>query len=240
MLGITRSSFQWLAAELVVVVLGILIAFQIEEWREWLANEKRAENALRSILDDLEIGESEYLQWEEGLIQVRAQTEILIRFSSLLPEVSEPASQEVHAALQPINYRSRLWAPTATAFNGARDNGDLVFVRDGSLRKKITNYFDTLEPYLLEIRQSFKTVERAFTAELRRVTRPVLAKDFLKTDNVSRELDMDVGELAEDKEFREALILYHVRLGSLAQRTQFGRNELKKLRASIEDYLATK
>ena len=43
--SIKPNSIQWLLSELVIIILGILIAFQVEEWRDY-QNDREAEVAL--------------------------------------------------------------------------------------------------------------------------------------------------------------------------------------------------
>ena len=49
-----NQSFRWLFSELTVVVTGILVAFQIEGWRNGLADLEAEQTALIGILSDSE------------------------------------------------------------------------------------------------------------------------------------------------------------------------------------------
>lgn len=51
-IGIENKSLRWLLAELMVVVLGILIAFQVDEWRTERLEGQAEEVALRGILEE--------------------------------------------------------------------------------------------------------------------------------------------------------------------------------------------
>lgn len=48
-----NQSFRWLLAELTVVVLGILIAFQVDEFRMGLSSAQQERQALSGMLVDL-------------------------------------------------------------------------------------------------------------------------------------------------------------------------------------------
>lgn len=48
-----NQSFRWLLAELTVVVLGILIAFQVDEFRMGLSSAQQERQALSGMLADL-------------------------------------------------------------------------------------------------------------------------------------------------------------------------------------------
>ena len=234
MLGITRSSFQWLAAELVVVVLGILIAFQIEEWREGLANEERGISALESMLIDLDIGEQQYDAWEASLLQSKALAEVWIR---LIWQQQQPTTEELDLALQFGQYRTRNWFPTATSFDSARESGDIKHIRDKTLRRQIILFFEGLGPYHLGLRRSLHELEEEFLDLLRAETTPRPSEDFFTGGVVLRELAVDPLEFPQNPELRERLLRNYRVLGVALNEVDEGRSQLEQLRTAINAYL---
>ena len=53
MINLPRHSIPWLLAETMVVVLGILIAFQLDEWRATRSEQSSVDESLHSLLLDL-------------------------------------------------------------------------------------------------------------------------------------------------------------------------------------------
>ena len=235
-IGVKRESVRWLLAETLVVVLGILIAFQIEEWRiEWIEREQEAET-LRSLLIDFDIGEREYQLWEEGLLKTRANTKRLIEllWAEEVPsvEVLEPLLQ-----LENKNYETRYWAPTATAFLSARASGHFSLISDHRLRKGLTDYFDTMEPFLLETRKEQQASLQAFFAAVKRETIATPAKDFFESGEVLRTLAVPVAQFPSDPGFKDVLLNYHERTERNIRRIHFARSLLEDFREQIKAQL---
>ncbi|MEE4298263.1 MAG: hypothetical protein V2J24_02375 [Pseudomonadales bacterium] len=64
----TGRAFRLLIAELVVVVLGILIAFRVEEWRDYRIDREEARASMEAIVEDLVLGDEELALWHEVLV----------------------------------------------------------------------------------------------------------------------------------------------------------------------------
>lgn len=234
MLGITRTSIQWLAAELVVVVLGILIAFQIDEWREELANEERGISALESILIDLDIGEQQYDAWEASLLRSQELSEVWIR---LIWQKRVPTADALQDALQFGQFRTHNWSPIATAFSGARESGDINHIRDTALKRRIVQYFDGVGPYQLELRLALQELEEEFLDLLRAETIPRPADDFFEGGVVIRELAVRPLDFPQNTELKERLLRTY-RVGGVAlNQVDRGKSELVELRTAIKAYL---
>ena len=236
MLGVSRGSLKWLGAELVVVVLGILIAFQIEEWRSDLAERDRVAEALAAILADLEIGEREYDAWLEAVSAAKAETGAFLQLLWNSEEITEP---DLSSHLPMRNYRMRHWAPTATAFNGARDNGDFAAINDVALQQSLVYYFDVLENFLLERRHMEHKYRGDFIGLLHEEVVIVPDASFLTSDNYSSRLQSSVSEFRNNKRLNNALVMYHRILGDQVARIQFGKKTLNSLRDRIEQHLSS-
>ena len=234
MLGITRESVQWLFAELVVVVLGILIAFQIDEWRSELGNRDRVVTALTAILSDLDVGEREFDLWHQQIAAAHESTRAFIQLLRRQEPVNEAA---ITPYLQRSIYGTRFWAPTATAFSGARDNGDFAAIRDDELQTALVYYFDVLEPYLLETRQSAQRHREVFIAELMQTSMLVPDADFVTSGKTSARLARDASAMQSDLALNNSLVRYHQGLDSQLRRIEFGKTQLTKLRERIRKHL---
>ena len=81
---------RWLFAELVVVVLGILIAFQVDNWNNLRIERSSERTALEQIILDIE---SDIERNSEALSQWQGQLNGVIRLRSSLSG-PEPRSRE--------------------------------------------------------------------------------------------------------------------------------------------------
>ena len=128
MLGITRTSIQWLAAELVVVVLGILIALSLDDYMSYRKDRAVAIDYVQrlhcSALADLN-----YFQdvWQPRLeLKHRA-------LGAILPVVrgDEPVPDDTHAFLRQVGLGG-IWGTGAGTFIADDVFQDLVST--GNLR----------------------------------------------------------------------------------------------------------
>lgn len=71
-------SLSWLFAELMVIVLGILIAIQVEEWRQYRQDRKHEKDVLASIQRDVDNILSQYEELERHYKSSMEGSKILI------------------------------------------------------------------------------------------------------------------------------------------------------------------
>ena len=163
----------------------------------------------------------------------REQTGALLELLWHSEEINEAKISETIQA----NFRTRYWAPTATAFNGARDNGDFAAINDIELQKALVYYFDVLETFLLERRLAEQEVREQFVGQLNQEAMVVPDKNFLSNNTYSLRLTASLEEIKENQALNNALVRYHRTLTDLIKRINFGKESLAKLRDRIEAHL---
>ena len=128
MINLPEQKIRWLLAELTVVVLGILLVLQIDEWR--LAKKERAEElvALTSAIEAI-----------DGNIAG------LDRFVALIGNLRE---QNLQSFAQSFNDLTMLsgWRPISPAYTGLRDTGRLDLIGSSELRTKLYNHYEIRHP----------------------------------------------------------------------------------------------
>jgi len=208
-------SLRWLFAEVVVVVLGILIAFQIDEWKTQRQERRQEIVSLEAISGDLELGLEELRLYEEMANRAYAQLARVVRILQdglEVPDEFPDLDPEVIFLALTQRPNDRLWRPTATAFDSLRDTGNLNLVSDHELRSELVDYHDTYEPYFLDIRLSASEARSRYTDILDKDFDLVPGPNFEAEPAPSRRLRVPLEDWPTDPDFQNVLIRYAERL----------------------------
>ena len=120
------------------MVLGILIAFQVDEWRSSRKDQLFAYTSLESILLDLE---AEYSDSQPAIPTARQSLDSIARLSEMLlstnPRDEVRITETYYETL--IGYAWRQNAPT---YSGLRESGEPFLVSDTELRERLFVYYD--------------------------------------------------------------------------------------------------
>jgi len=143
MAGNTFGKYLFYAiGEIILVVLGILIALQINTW-----NEQRKENNLEhsyycKLLEDVE---QDISQVQEQIVKtderLRASNEMLRLLQLPAPRVDQ-VMQQTLAAISLITYTFR---PNMAAYEDLKSSGNLKILRDNPVKKEIIEYYSMLD-----------------------------------------------------------------------------------------------
>jgi hypothetical protein len=130
------SRIRWLAAELTIVVAGILIALAIQSWVDGRDDRASEREYLRELQADLRETERMVMR-SDSIHRVRDRPGVLLLHAFFTPE-------------RPSRDSLLVWAITATWFETPRpilgtaealvSTGDLALLRDRALRTAITAY----------------------------------------------------------------------------------------------------
>lgn len=134
---VNANSIRWLLAETLVVVLGISIAFQVDEYRLARISHTAEQKAVQALIDDLR---SDSLQLAEFRAITTSQSEAFARLGFHFDSNKELSSDSLLHFFR-IASLGRIWTPATAAFDGLRDSGKLDLVSDPSLRGQLSNYF---------------------------------------------------------------------------------------------------
>ena len=139
--NLPNQSFRWLAAELTVVVVGILIAFQVDSWRETISSRTQEQQYLTDMILDLQ-KDSVSL---EGAIKQRQQRLPAIR--ELIVLLTDPlTSQESESKVLELENNAldgsiASFIPNTITFDKVQQSGKLAVVRDNQLYQYIIEYY---------------------------------------------------------------------------------------------------
>lgn len=130
------GQIRWLIAELVVVILGVLIALAIDEWREDVEESVRESEYLIQLISDLQTTER---LMQDTLLEaqdVQAAARILLGGfeSEQHPDLEQ--TRGLMASIRFFGYPS----PKVSTAEGMVSTGEFRLIQDRSIRSKVTDY----------------------------------------------------------------------------------------------------
>lgn len=125
--------------EIFLVVIGILIALQVNNWKENIHNNELEKNTLENIRSDLVLQQESIngqLQFEEEKI-AKADTATLFLSSSL-------SIEKLNSFLEELSER-RTFVATKTSYISMDNNGDKKLIGNSKLQNAIVRYYQQLD-----------------------------------------------------------------------------------------------
>lgn len=196
----SASSIRWLLAETLVVVLGILIAFQVEEYRTGRINHSAELKAVHALMEDLK---ADSLQLAEFKSRTIDQSEAFVRLSLHFDGRGGLAADSLLHFIRQASY-GRIWTPATAAFESIRDSGKLDLISDSELRSQISNYFSGWNSYFKSLADDYGKAVDAFLASGNAdvVMVPDVGNDGIR---YRRTLARPMAEIPTNPEFRALL-----------------------------------
>jgi len=170
---IRSKRLRWLLAETLVIVLGILIALGLDDYRTNQYERHLAIDYVRRIQDDLS-RDLDYIEriWVQRLKIKRESLEIIapvIRGQSPVPANTEEFLK--HVARGGIAGTVAATWYTDTTFQDLRATGNLRLIKDPDIRAKISRYYEGMQSEALRVEARFTNyvtfVHAVLPAELR-------------------------------------------------------------------------
>lgn len=128
-----NQSVRWLVAELLVVVLGILIAFQVDEWRENRTSHQELRQHLLNLHSEINgnIFTLENVMWDLENTKIPALEESILFFNSQEVNGFEPEAQLKTLMESASTTRPWLRQGSYDAFKASESYGQLSEIQDG-------------------------------------------------------------------------------------------------------------
>jgi Family of unknown function (DUF6090) len=180
--GKTGRYLTYAIGEIILVVIGILIALQINNWNEGRKDDIRAANYINRISEDLDrsINRSENLVKlnKSILIAVTETQKFLERGTELTAEEKEI-----------VDY-AFLWFPRTTyqlpsmlTYEEMKESGDLYLIEDITLRNKLAEFYS----YIGQVETIYEKLSRDIESQFTVYNSQIRAK----TDPETLEVDFD-------------------------------------------------
>jgi len=135
--------------EIILVVIGILIALQINNWNEKNKNTKMELLYYCRILDDFEIDKQLISQFlEKSNNRISTSKELLLDLDSHTKDKNYLLTKFLDA------YRSDTYVPRNVTFKELISSGNLKFLNDLLIKKSIIQYYSELEDKQFQLQQN--------------------------------------------------------------------------------------
>lgn len=143
--NLAERNYASLGLELLVVIFGILIAFQIERWAEERREREQEYEYLVRLKEDLQI-EIDRMDEAYAYGQSRIDAAMLLEVIVANPSVAEEQSSALPRALETVSWRS---FPQIDAFvySELQSSGKLSLIRSVSLRRDLANHYTSVRNY---------------------------------------------------------------------------------------------
>ena len=132
----TGKYFKYAIGEILLVVIGILIALQINNWNENRIKKQFEVTILKNIQQDILADKTDFILNHEALKEFTKNEQLLLDF--LISDSSQPTDT--------INYANALGADLMATFHTASynnlQNNDVGLIRNNTLYKEITRFYD--------------------------------------------------------------------------------------------------
>jgi hypothetical protein len=178
--------------EILLVVVGILIAFQVDNWNE----AKKLAKVERSLLSELKTNLESNVQNLESDIEVQVQGASAIHFLLDHLDARRPYRDTLDVLFQAADYVPET-VLSSSAFETLKSSG-LGLVSNDRLRKRIIDLFEVKYPYLMQ--ETRRLEDQLWTA-----TSVPLYQRYFRREVSGRAHPTDYESLLEDEEFTNML-----------------------------------
>ena len=169
----SADKLRWLFAETLVIVLGVLIALGLDDYRTDLYERQLAIDYVQRIQDDLD-RDLEYIA-DVWIPRLRIKRESLEFIAPVIrgqkPVPSDTTEFLKHVSRGGVMGTSAAVWYTDTTFQDMRATGNLRLIQDADIRAEISEYYETLERETLRVERRFTNyvgfVHSVIPAELR-------------------------------------------------------------------------
>ena len=204
-----RKYLGYAAGEIFLVIVGILIALQIDAWYEDRQIRANLNTQLRSVADSIS-------QDLAGIANLkRHRTEAILRSSVLLELPDDEDEDASWYNREFISFVSQLIAssqvpvyfvPSTGAHQALESSGHANHIRSAALKRRLNDYYATVERVVFAERE-LNNLVREVSLKYETETTAGIPKIILREPLLAWENDPETGELREDAaEFRAAYL----------------------------------
>lgn len=139
---IAGNNYASVALELLVVVFGILIAFQIDHWAEDRREREQEYEYLIRLKEDLQF-ENSRMDRAHDFAQSRIDAAILLEAVVADPSIAENEPSALPWALETVAWRS-FPQIDAIVYSELQNSGNLALIRSVSLRRELAGHYTSI------------------------------------------------------------------------------------------------
>ncbi len=183
--GKTGQYLKYAIGEIVLVVLGILIALQINNWNQNKQLEKEELDTLKSLHESIRINIDEFEQIRKAQI---------VRNNSLQEILFKKVSNQPLAYLDSLiitNVENHTFDPSTGIYNSIINSGRIELISNDSLKNRISKLYDSVKDY--------QEIEDEITA----YTREHLEKNFIENYSIQPEVLAKLRERTDEEKEKD-------------------------------------
>jgi len=157
--GKTTKYFKYAIGEIILVVIGILIALQINNWNETRKDSIAENDFYCKLLEDFELDRQNINRlYKESDYKIETSKKLLLE----LPQKNKSKAYLIDTYIQAL--RTNAFSPSKVAILDITSSGQLNLIKNESLKQNLIRYYAELDNllYQLEINRS-KIMEKAFS-----------------------------------------------------------------------------
>jgi hypothetical protein len=190
--------------EIILVVIGILIALSINNWNEERKESLIEQNYLRRLLVDLE-NDYKTLTFSKGLSSERINQVKILTNVIKNQSLSNENSTQIIESIEKVTWRSYL-PLSKIVYNELLNSGKMSLIQSEELRDLLSNYYVDADHW--EMILNFEDAQKMFShATAGLLSIEILAaienSSSLRNSNPTHELDIDLEEKEFDRIFKE-------------------------------------
>ena len=133
----TSKYFKYAIGEIILVVIGILIALQVNNWNESRLEQKRIRQYATSLIQDLK---NDIKMLSLSQFQALKKLKAIDRLKTYVNQTSTQnlSNTELYVVAHDIIYRPYIWS--RATLNELKNSGALRYITNDSLQKKLVDY----------------------------------------------------------------------------------------------------
>lgn len=250
--GETGKYLKYAIGEIILVVLGILIALQINNWNESQKNNRLEQNFYADILDDLK---SDMNKFDE---QTSFYNNRIQNLGWLLEKIRNPQNiiepDEFGKRVEPLYYANEAISYSAT-YDASKNSGVFSNFKNKKLLKKITQYYsnfhlisevtsstseiivDQFEPLMSTIPENYINYESSSYVQTQSNNTNAKFYKFLDSIEDKRIMNIDFRAFLDRPEIENYVIGDLGRSFNSLSIIDQRKSDLKQLVQDIQDYL---
>jgi hypothetical protein len=194
--GKTTKYFKYAIGEIILVVIGILIALQINEWNENRKTQNKSFNYLQRLQGDLNtsITRADYFMNDTR----RKQEYAAIVLDALESQELLASQKEIFEKYLKEYYQFQILIPEINTINEMTSSGDLGLIKNQWLRSSFASIASTRE-FIMEVNQSNHDAYKINIGSFQKYIRYHVQK--IDTDSTVTTVNYDFDSMAKDTVF---------------------------------------
>ncbi len=185
--------------EILLVVIGILIALQVNNWNENRKNQREGVAILRNLKSELTEDFSMMAYTIERLESRKTSADYLYQLITKEAESGGIDSTAIVGALMRSGYIHK-FVPSFAVYNEIQNSGKLNLIQSDSIKKKLANYKSRVEENL-RIESPYEITLKDFEKKAVIFLSEIPLTENKKITESYRLINFDLVELSQDKAF---------------------------------------